>query len=725
MRTPWHALISLGYAFSVAAAAGTGYDDWRLYVSAVAGGCLIDLDHVFFHTVYRRDHPVAQETRNLIRQGKWRDALRYLNTVEDRREIYGLLAHNVYAQAGLAVVALILALLGGLPAYLLVALGAVLLHMICDQVGDFLTVRHIGNWLQVLGARRLERMRDLGSRLVYCVMAYDVFVVGSLVALSLSAAWQLARPQSVAGLIPRLVVLPLGQWVTSLPLLVLGGIFAFLICLSAASAYKYRRDGGRWPSCRPESSLRVLGRFLFGDKHGQLDLNQVLLSIQADQVLWAGVASVAIAIGLGVLDAVGVGQDFYFFLLPVVIAILFGSLVHTGAGEVGGVLGVLLGCLLHIVLVRLGLVSPWGPSRVFVLGISATVAWALGLVGGIVAHGVRRMSLVSFVLEYNLTGKSQYLDDLAELDRVIQEGIEEGYSRAHQRVFPASPARSRYLERPVSGSLLLMPYVGKPLLGSRVLHYAAGDRYVPFLREAAYVFLGNEILDAGFHSGRPSWLPVLPRTRCPGGPGQVDAEWSVDGSYRWRDQIWDVFRSACRAVSPERSPGVQVGLVKPPSQFLDHAMTRGETIRTDVLVRLRMSRRRRQLVVYGLAREYTTTKEVATLEAEFYASEVCQAIREALSRLEHLDPEPVAVARLYFPAVSIYDVLLNKPVREAATLLPYCATVRYRDVADIQWAMAQLPRQKFVTSAANGLKTQLLVGAFELMIAFLAKILFG
>ncbi|GEM_PF-4941570 len=166
MKTHEHALISLGYATGVAFLAGNGLNNPWLYIAAVAGGEIIDfVDHPLYHLVYNRNEPHVAKAREIRKKQGLREAIKFLNEVEDDRKFKGLLLHNVYSLTIVALLGLLLSLLLTAPIYLFAFLGAFLLHQITDVFGDFLILGHFDNWLWVLSNNNLQKLGNLKLRL--------------------------------------------------------------------------------------------------------------------------------------------------------------------------------------------------------------------------------------------------------------------------------------------------------------------------------------------------------------------------------------------------------------------------------------------------------------------------------------------------------------------------------------------------------------------------------
>lgn len=717
MRFSTHTAISLGYAFAVSVVAGAGYKDWRLYLAALAGGHILDVDHVLFLFVYRRKHPTARHTRTLLQERKISQAIQYMSEIEDRHAVQELALHNVYVQLGLVLCALLTILVGSVSPYALAFLGALILHTLSDQVGDFAVLGHADNWLWVFSETMILRLRRLGSRLLYGLAAYLVLVIGTFALLILDTAWKLSLPRPWSSLVGGLARIPLMRWAWYLPFFILLCYFVLLAVLCAASVRKYHLEMGGRRVIWSLGSLRRSWTYL-RERHVQRGFNfeRVLLGIQADQLVWTIVLTAMIAVGLWLLSLTGLDHDLAVFLLPIVLALFFGSVVHTTIGELGGVFGVFLATSVNFLAARVGLVGSWPASRILLLFGAAASAWILGLLGGIFIRGLNRMSIVAFNLEIELLSDSATPQWSRALFASVEEGLEEGYRRAHLVLRHYQDVSDQRFITTAPVNAFVTPYVGPPLFGQEQLHYVATDTYRPLFWEAMYALCGSRLFDEHLPPDQPGWLPVMPRWRDtldPLRPGDIRFE---NGSYVWQSNRRKLTLLVWRS-SLDTECENQVGLTKTLPEFVDHFLTRRSSFRTDLFICSQGQETGQDgVTICGLVREVTSTKEFATVEAEFYASQVLQAIREALIRSK-IEPSRITMVRVYHPRVSIYDQELAVAARRTAVLAPCSSTISRDDFAQIRQTLNQLPVQRLLPSVTANLPKRLAIWIVEVGVA--------
>jgi hypothetical protein len=738
MKPHEHALISLSYATAISVASGQGLGRWEIYLAALIGGEIIDIiDHPLYHLVYNRNEPHVVEAREKLQEEGLRSAIDYLNEVEEKREFKGLLLHNIYALSLLSAFSIIAAFFVPGPAYLFVGIGAFLLHMFADLWGDFKRLGHIDNWLWVLSESTIDSFGRMGRKVVTLVLAWVALIQTGFVLLTIRSGWQLANLSS-SGLayesslynIRLLAYLPLG--ILTLYHLNVAGVWV-------AYVHKYRLEIGNPKNGVPFSlgSVRLLGNLISGKiQRNQQNFEKVYLRMQADQAVWAVLLAILIAVVLTVLSLfLGPSsgwtneQRVFFVLIPVLLALLFGTLIHTTIGEFGGVWGVLLAISANLLLGRLGVQETWEADLGYWLFGAAVGAWVLGLLGGIVLKGQSRMSLVVFSIRFEPTDKKDelWLQDVLTLTR---KALATGYANVHEIIH--GPADGIDFVSMPSANLMLTPYRGRPLLGEEWHHLQASDSYSAILRSFNYVFCDNRLTSTSQNVGKYGLLPILPRQRKVG--NDIDeSEMYWDGyAYHWRSEKRPIELRSTYSTPPNQENPSRWLLFKSWSEFLDHLVTRAETVKTDVFVF--PEKDTDAIVVSGITRECTSTKAYATVEAEAYAGSVVGQINELSDDNPRLRVAEQATARLFYPRISFFDLDLIDWVERLAVIPTASGGFSRQDLIFIQKSLEQLPDEKLIPNATADLRKKagvlgiqyaitLLVGYLNIKKGWLAHLL--
>jgi hypothetical protein len=675
MRSHEHALISLGYAGGLAWLAGRGLGDAWLYGAALLGGEILDvLDHPLYHLVYARNEAHVAEARRVLAAHGVRAAWAYLNQVEAQRLFQGLVLHNVYALAVVAAACLIVGLWTPVGVYVPVGLGALLLHMLSDVIGDFAVLGHADNWLWVVRREELEAWARRGARLVGVVETGALLVLGALALVSMRAIWQLRFPLAQDGLLALARDPQAWQlWLAYGPLALLALYFGWLVLMCVASVHKYGLETGRAGKLRFNlGSMRLLFDWLRGRvPRNRATFERVVLRMQADRAVWTVVLALLVSGLLLIFGAPAGTSDRLLVLIPLVLALLFGTFLGTTIGEWGGVLGVMLAWLGNLAAARLGLLAFWPLERAYWLFAAALGAWALGLLGGVLLAGRRRMSLMTFCVELRPHANGS-IDDAWQHRalELIRASLKDGYAAMHARLFGQLGAPHFSTETPAN--TLLLPGRGRPLLGEDHLHWVAGDAYAPLLREMAYVLCANRLTAGNPSAGVHGLLPVLPRYRFSAVDDAAgEMSWS-HGVFHWRTQrasapeglvlpgagLWDL---------PDQVRPQMLVLTKTWGEFMDHMVTRHSEIRTDICV-FPAAAEPTALTMCGVAREITSTVEFVSVETEAYVAAVLEAIQNHCARDPFIALERVDVLRWYYPRQSLYDQELAGLLAEAAVL---------------------------------------------------------
>lgn len=713
MRTHEHALISIGYAVGVSllagpAAASQGLTDPWLYLSALIGGELIDIiDHPLYHFVYNRKNLTAVQVRKTLREKGLKGLIKYYNEVEDRREIKGLLLHNVYALALVALVCILAAFFFQGSIYALIGAGAFLLHMILDTIGDYKILGHVDNWLWVLPKGFIDACGRMGIGLVIPVMAFGVFVQIGLFLVSFRWVWELLPKADQLG--PIFSAAFFSPIILSyLPLVALALYHLDLLLVCVASIQKYRRELGNRPGSVPFSigSMKELGRYLIGK---QKSFEKVYLRMQADQGPWILFLAGAITTVLMAMTWIWGSSYFWklewqiaFLIAPVLLALLFGTLVHTTIGEYGGLWGVFLAWILNFILGRWGLQELWGVHLGYQLFVVAITAWVMGLMGGVFLRGQIRNSLVAFSIQVKCAKDNDcWLNDVLDLAR---DGLQHGYTKIHEELY--GPANKKIFLVPLPGSLLLTPYGGRPVFGEDIYHFQAKDQYSPILSELSYVLCDNHLTSTSARKGNHGHLPPMPRQRSVGSEPQKSDMHLENNAYHWHSLRHNLQLKS--AGSKYRSTEIQPYwlLNKTWGEYLDHFVTRKDLFRTDVFVYVNKDDPE-AAIICGLACEFTSVREFATVEAEAYTSSVISEIVRLAEDKAELWITKQAAARLFYPRVSFWDIDMADWAEKMAGLPSIGGSFPSQDLEFIRKSLEQLSGKKMILSATADFRKKL------------------
>jgi len=693
---------------------GQGITDPLIYVAALIGGELIDvIDHPLFHLVYQRQNRIAIDTRHTLFNRGFKELIAHYSEIEDRREIKGLILHNVYALLLMAILCLIFALFLPGRIYFFVGTGAFLLHMICDTVGDYLILGHIDNWLWVIPQRVVDFCGRMGYGLVFIIILCGVLIQIGLITISFRWAWQLGSvslgspiEQGTYTLVSDLRAF---SWtnLSYIPLLILFFYHLNIVALSMASAQKYRRELGRKKGVVPFSigSMKELFLFIVGKRK---NFEKVYLRMQADQGPWIVFLISLIVISLMVMTWVW-GPSYlwpdtshmFFLITPVFLALLFGTMLHTTIGEFGGVWGVFIAWILNYLLSSWGLQDLWDVRLGYQLFIAALIAWVMGLSGGIILKGQTRMSQVVYAIQLKCSQDNNCWT--ANLLDIIRNSLHLGYSSARKQLFGINPRKTFLVDLP--SSLVITPYQGRPVLGEETLHLQAQDKYVPILQELCYVLCNNRLTSTSKSIGDYGYMSAMPRQR------RIDSDSSrgdmyLDGNvYRWvrnNNEIElpsAIDSSISRGISP-----YYYSLFKTFGELFDQFVTKQGTFRSDVFIYWDETD---ILTIVGLTCEYTSTKEYATVEAEIYASETYNQLLKFIEKESGLDITGKYMTRLFFPRISFWDVDLACSIDTLAGVPPVDGTLSHHDIDLIRKSLDQLPDQHIIPNATSDLRKKL------------------
>jgi len=711
MKTHEHALISLAYAAGISFLAGNGMTDPAIYIAALVGGEIIDLiDHPLYHLVYNRDEPHVSQARKIFHEKGIGAAWKYLNEVEDDRQFKGLLLHNVFLLSLLAILGMLAAFVLSASVYLFVGIGALYLHMLTDIFGDFKILGNADNWLWPIPKKWIDYFGNMGTSLAGYIMVWSGFIQLTFFIITFRWGWQLAKPSITSGLLfnPTLNNLTVLAYI---PLFGLAAYHLNLLMIVSAGAHKYRLEMGKNTAVSFSiGSLNTVWEFIRRKlRWNRQNFEKVLLRMQADIALWAVFLTATIASILLILtwfwgnSALWQPQQrVIFLLLPVFLALLFGTLVHTTVGEFGGVWGILLAWILNWIFGRLGVQALWDISLGYLLFGTAAGAWLLGLLGGIIFRGQSRMSMVAFSLQVNRTSK---LDDgwLHDVIMISHQGLQQGYEKMHAVLYGDS-TKSNFVTLP-STDMMLTPYRGRPILGEEYHHILAKDNYVPIVREHNYVLCDNRLTSTSKRVGQYGLLPVLPRQRGV----QIeklhgDMQW--EGSkYHWLSKKRDVEIAGVMPVAAGKKQDHQWILFKTYSEILDHLVTRKSTIQTDIFMYPELD----HVTICGITREFTSTKEYATVEAEAYAAKVVFELQELFKKHRGFKITQQTSARFFYPRLSFYDLDLAEWIQTSAILPSSDSGFPPQELAFIQKSLNKLPTKNLIPNATADFRKKLTI----------------
>jgi len=728
MKIHEHAIISLGYAAGVSLLAGEGFGNWGIYIAALIGGEIIDfIDHPLYHLVYNRNEPHVKEARKIFKEEGLKSAIKYLNEVEDDRKFKGLLLHNVYSISILAIFCIFATFLLPAPIYFFVGVGAFFLHMVTDLFGDYKILGHVDNWLWVLSERNLDYLGRKGQKLVRIVLGWGFIIQIGFILVTIRWAWQL--DQSLPSGQLHDVVNSAKTFRETLSIaftkdpslffyIILGGLALHhinLIATVVANVHKYKLEMVNPENAVPFSlgSIRALVEFIRGKvPRNRQNFERVYLRIQADQAVWIVFLTLLITTVLMVLPLFlgnpntwgsGNSRIVVFVLTPVFLALLFGTMIHTTVGELGGVWGVMLAIFVNLIVSQLGLLDMWSQNLSAWLTVAAIGSWIFGLLGGIVLRGQNRMSLTAFsiMIEPRTKDNDEWLQDILS---IVRKGLSDGYSHMHE-IFHGPSKGITFVSMP-STDLMLTPYSGKPVLGEKLLHLRACDKYVPILRTYSYALCENRLTSTSKNIGKYGILPIMPRQRTIG-KSASKGEMHLEGNeYHWQSNKRPLKLISAGSKNTDTKDDYHWQVHKSWSEFLDHMVTRGETIQTDIFI-FPKEDDDEIITVCGITREYTSTKAYATVEAEAYSGTVIDEICELSKKNKNIKIAKFASTRLFYPRTSFFDIDMVDWVEKEAVLPTESGGFQRDDLSYIQRTISQLPDKKLVLNATADFRKKL------------------
>ncbi len=267
---------------------------------------------------------------------------------------------------------------------------------------------------------------------------------------------------------------------------------------------------------------------------------------------------------------------------------------------------------------------------------------------------------------------------------------------------------------------MVAPYAGNPILGTDYHHIEADDAYMPMWRELEYVLCENKLTIASDHSTK--LFPVMPRYRSIGKADEGDLYWEK-GIYHWRST-----RRPLSLLSTELAFDISLSnentwlLSKTRSEVLDHLVTRRSGIHTDIFIHQPMDQRD-DIVICGVTRDHTSTKEYATVESEVYAGNILDTLKRKTQNLGFINIVQVASARLFYPRISFFDTELIKWAETSAVLPSDYAGFTKKNFSILRHSLDALPVKNLLPSATANLPQKFLVLAIEYSIAAIVSVI--
>lgn len=683
MRTHEHAIVSVVYVFSSSLLFGSVCSDPYLYLVAVIGGEIIDfVDHPLNFLVYGRNqqhvlkskeifsHEYDKYLKNFLNSSgnkvfrpfealfsrlsavtlAMASTIKYLNAVEDRREIRGLLLHNVVVLIIMSWICLLISMFFSASVEMLILLGSFLLHMICDILGDIWTVGHFNNWLWNIPDRFRAIFQGRPRKFLIYALIVNLIVFSSFVIVSMRWSAQLSSEITNEGLF--LVLFRQPNLIFILFLLGLVVYVSWLMLLLILLLRKYNLEFAQGRVVCFLKSVPNLLKWLFSSK-GSNSFRDIYLEVRSDILSWVVFGSFLTAMTVILVDLLGLSNDFTIFFVPFFFSVVFGSMIHTSVGEFSGVFGVIIALLTNLILSDLGYREAWPTERAILLFVSAVAAWSMGLIGGLFFRGKEKMSFVVCNLKVCFDDITDEVFIRTFFDK-LEKAIRNGYCLAHYLL--QKDACNVVFDRSDPYALALS--AGNLVAMTNSLHWRISTNYSPLLRELEYLFCDNLMVcnPKEANSGRP--LPAMPKTRV--WRPKYDPEMiHNDKAYEWYYR-GEYLRFGTLAENIEGRMGK--GLSKRGGEFLDNLVT----LRVRIVTDLHITSQFNSISCTFLVREATSSKEYATVEAEVYLDAIIDEVRRILSA----DPVRMELfsSRVVFPDISIFDY---EVIRDSAASFLY------------------------------------------------------
>lgn len=698
MRTHEHALVSVTYVFVNSLMFDLPVDNISLYVAAVLGGEILDIiDHPLHFFVYGRHQQHAVEAKKIFREEFRKsynnnrflmpfDLLRaiasaitktakYLNEVEDDRKIKGLWLHNVLALFLVAIVGFFVSLFVTASPCFVVFWGALLLHMICDILGDLWSVGHIDNWLWVIPKNYRNFQRK--NLYIFLVLIMNLLVFSSFVLMTIR--WGL---YSVDGLI---FTINFGN-LLFIPFI---GLTLYLFWLLLMVVFYRRKYNMHFRGA--VGALWFLKRLFDNDKNKKMI--DIYVYLQNYFLIWIFIGSLLVMSAILAMRILGVENEIWLFMIPFIVAVMLGVFVHSSVGELSSVLGVTISYFVDLFIARVSNQSSWASDRVLLFFGAAVTAWLTGLVGAIMFKGKIRMSLLTGFIPIKTDNSVNSI--LSQLEVAIAEG----YRSACRKLFGVD---KEFEVKRCGVDQFIVGLAKHPMAGVARVHWRIRDRYSPVIRELAYLWSVQYTDDVSV-----CCPPIMPRSRVP-----REAEMShIDYLYRWNyNSNLLVYETPVRGFSVSY-------LSKSASELLDNLLT----IQSDILSDVFVIPNHGELLCYIITREVTSTKEFSSIESEIYLREIVSAVSNRLGG-------NAVCSRIVFSDFSIHDSAIIGDLRQRYTFHIF-GSHENDPMAMIAHYIKQIPSKNVLHDLSSNFQQKFWATAFEValgsLIVFLVSYLQG
>jgi len=643
----------------------------------------------------------------------------------------GLLS-NVYSLFILSLATYILAILH-LNTFLVAFCTGMVISLNSALWGDLFSKGNYDNWLWVLRDEHIIWLRyKLGSHLLGFVTLFFLFIIGSYViaffelwiTFSHNSAgfawilnWQWIRDPHKVGMIGAIILFAFVVWLTT-------------NCL--VSIRKYHLLSSENKLRISSDSLRLIYE-KYVQRKGNISSNHIVKQIQRDQLFWALLLAIAITIlEIAIFISYpnqGLAFEFFFFMAPLTIVLLFGIVGHTTSCQLGGAYGVLLAAFCIRLIVMISPQYSWNAELLFVIFSSAIVAWIVGLLSTSFIRGTQRMSLLTFVIRVDFGKRSTCTPDFL---RAVRNSLEEGYLQGMQYIGDISPKKTKATLNLDTG-LSITTEDDISLFADKEYRFSISHSQIPLLKQIYYALCLNRLTKGAGQDNNSIPLPTLPLAyHHPGYAHQyeLDAVGMPDGAYHF--------------LFPERSHYIQLpsfinhakhngsasyGYRKDISEFFDDMLTLSVNIQTDLFLYLNNQSNDKgnttELCFVGFCRGTTSTKSYVTLESEIIANEVIDSLIKKLNGC-NLQPQIVQRARLHYPKISIYD--WSTDLDETSTIAsssttPFAVALPASILEFIRRGLQQLPEKAPFTTLTQNLRKRLLVSITEVSIAGLITLI--
>lgn len=688
MRTHEHALVSVNYVFVNSLMFDLPVDNISLYVAAVLGGEILDIiDHPLHFFVYGRHQQHAVEAKKIFRE-EFRKSYnnnrflmpfdlfraiasaitktaKYLNEVEDNRKIKGLWLHNVLALLLVAIVGFFVSLFVTASPYFLVFWGSLLLHMICDVLGDLWSVGHIDNWLWVIPKN--SRNFQQKSLYMFLVLIMNLLVFSSFALITIR--WGLYSVDSL------MLTISFGNFLF-VPFI---GLVVYLFWLLLMVIFYIRKYNMHF---RKKVSVSWFWGHFFDDvrKRKMIDM---YVYLQNHFLIWIVIGSLLVMSAILTMRILRVENETLLFMIPFVVAVILGVFVHSSVGELSSVLGVTISYFVDLFIARVSNQSSWASDRVLLFFGAAVTAWLTGLVGAILFKGRIRMSLLTGFVSIKTD------DSVSNILRELEMVITEGYEKAYQKLFGIN--KKFKIER-FEVDQFIVGLSEHPMVSVARVHWRIKDRYSPIIRELAYLWGFQYAEDVRIYNP-----PVMPRSRV-----------SIEGEMLHFDHLykWNYVFNPLIYETPVRSFSVSY-LSKNASELLDNLLT----IRSDIVSDVFVVPDHGGLSCCVIVREVTSTKEFSSIESEVYLEEIVSAISNRFGG-------NAFCSRIVFSDFSIHDSAIMGDLRQR--YISYIFGSNKDDpLAIIAHYIKQIPSKNVLHNLSSSFQQKFWATAFEVTLGYL------